>query len=194
IVQVLDLFYPSICSKLRIIHQPSNGASRIPHSFRMHGHTYSHVDTISFWNEPFPLYLCSHRGVPSTSTISTESKTFPKSFPRNDNVFSRSVTKLPREWTNSYFLVNQRVLYAALTESQRGAALSEIYRVLAPGGWVQLIEGSEISPHTGPYSEGIGKILAKLYAHKGLVIDVAKRLPDMLTREGFIYVHSETRT
>lgn len=152
------------------------GQVKFPHSFRMHGHTYSHVDTKSFWNEPFPLYLCSHRGVPSTSTISTESKIFPKSFPRNDNFFSRSRTKLPREWTDSYSLVNQRVLYAALTESQWDSALVEAHRVLAPGGWVQSIEGSEIPPHTGPYSERIGKILAKLHAHKGLVIDVAKRL------------------
>ncbi|KAK0236449.1 hypothetical protein EDD85DRAFT_954302 [Armillaria nabsnona] len=159
----------------------------------MHGHTCSHVDTISFWNKPFPLYLFLHRDVSSTSTISTETKIFPKSFPGNDNFSSRLVTDLPGEWANSYSLINQRVLYAALTESQWDSALAEAHRVLAPGGWVQSIEGSEISPHTGPYSERIGKILTKLYAHKGLVIDVAKRFPDMLTREGFINVHSETR-
>ncbi|KAK0451637.1 hypothetical protein EV421DRAFT_1898576 [Armillaria borealis] len=129
----------------------------------------------------------------SFAAIDIQSKIFPKLFPTNVFFHHHSVTDLPGEWANSYSLINQRVLYAALTESQWDCALVETHRVLAPGGWVQLIEGSEIPPHTGPYSERIGKILAKLYGHKGLVIDVAKRLPDMLTREGFINVHSETR-
>ncbi|PBK66264.1 hypothetical protein ARMSODRAFT_355276 [Armillaria solidipes] len=129
----------------------------------------------------------------SFAAIDIQSKIFPKLFPTNVFFHHHSVTDLPGEWANSYSLINQRVLYAALTESQWDSALVETHRVLAPGGWVQLIEGSEIPPRTGPYSERIGKILAKLYAHKGLVIDVAKRLPDMLTREGFINVHSETR-
>ncbi|SJL10196.1 uncharacterized protein ARMOST_13580 [Armillaria ostoyae] len=129
----------------------------------------------------------------SFAAIDIQSKIFPKLFPTNVFFHHHSVTDLPGEWANSYSLINQRVLYAALTESQWDSALVETHRVLAPGGWVQLIEGSEIPPHTGPYSERIGKILAKLYAHKGLVIDVAKRLPDMLTRDGFINVHSETR-
>ncbi|SJL10197.1 uncharacterized protein ARMOST_13581 [Armillaria ostoyae] len=129
----------------------------------------------------------------SLTAIDIQSKIFPKSFPRNVIFSIHSVTELPGEWTDSYSLVNQRVLYAALTESQWIAALSEIYRVLAPGGWVQIIEGSTISTHMGPYSEKIGSILGKMYSHKGLLIDVAKRLPDMLVREGFINVHSETQ-
>ncbi|KAK0236454.1 hypothetical protein EDD85DRAFT_929003 [Armillaria nabsnona] len=129
----------------------------------------------------------------SLTAIDIQSTIFPESFPGNNNFSSRLVTDLPGEWANSYSLINQRVLYAALTESQWDSALAEAHRVPAPGGWVQSIEGYEIPPHTGPYSERTGKILAKLYAHKGLVIDVAKRFPDMLTREGFINVHSETR-
>ncbi|KAG7451632.1 S-adenosyl-L-methionine-dependent methyltransferase [Guyanagaster necrorhizus] len=129
----------------------------------------------------------------SLTAIDIQSNIFPRSFPKNVVFSIHSVTELPGVWTNSYSLANQRVLYAALTEPQWSAALSEIYRVLAPGGWVQIIEGSTISTHMGPYSEKIGNILGKLYAHKGLVIDVAKRLPDMLKREGFINVHSDTR-
>ncbi|KAK0469235.1 S-adenosyl-L-methionine-dependent methyltransferase, partial [Desarmillaria tabescens] len=129
----------------------------------------------------------------SLTAIDIQSKIFPESFPRNITFSIYSVTELPGEWTDTYSLINQRVLYAALTESQWRAALSEIYRVLAPGGWVQIIEGSTISTRMGPYSEKIGNILGKLYAHKGLLIDIAKRLPDMLGREGFINVHSETR-
>lgn len=139
--------------------------------------------------------LLAEEATPSISltAIDIQSKIFPKSFPRNVDFSIRSVTELPGEWTDSYSLVNQRVLYAALTESQWNAALSEIYRVLAPGGWVQIIEGSSISTHMGPYSERIGSILGKMYAHKGLLIDVVKRLPDMLAREGFTNVHNETR-
>ncbi|KAK0236464.1 S-adenosyl-L-methionine-dependent methyltransferase [Armillaria nabsnona] len=129
----------------------------------------------------------------SLTAIDIQSTIFPESFPRNVNFSIRSVTELPGEWTDSYSLVNQRVLYAALTESQWGAALSEIYRVLAPGGWVQIIEGSTISTHMGPCSERIGNILDRMFSHNGLLIDVAKRLPGMLAREGFINVHGETR-
>ncbi|KAK0236467.1 hypothetical protein EDD85DRAFT_772040, partial [Armillaria nabsnona] len=75
--------------------------------------------------------------------------------------------------TDSYFLVTQCVLYA---EPQWGAALSEIYHVLALGGWVQIIEGLTILTHVGPYSERIGSILGKMYLHKGLFIDVAKHV------------------
>ncbi|PBK82365.1 S-adenosyl-L-methionine-dependent methyltransferase [Armillaria gallica] len=129
----------------------------------------------------------------SLTAIDIQSTIFPKSFPKNVKFSIRSVTELPREWTDSYSLVNQRVLYAALTESQWDAALSEIYRVLAPGGWVQIIEGSIISTHFGPYSERMGNILDRMYSHKGLVTDVAKRLPGMLARERFTNVHSKTR-
>ncbi|KAK0205277.1 hypothetical protein DFS33DRAFT_754745 [Desarmillaria ectypa] len=110
----------------------------------------------------------------SLTAIDIQSKIFPKSFPTNIVFHHHSVTDLPGEWTDSYSLVNQRVLYAALTESQWNSTLVETHRVLAPGGW-------------------IGKILAKLYAHKGLLIDVAERLPGMLAGEGFINIHSGTR-
>ncbi|KAG7451631.1 uncharacterized protein BT62DRAFT_438230 [Guyanagaster necrorhizus] len=129
----------------------------------------------------------------SLTAIDIQSKIFPKICPTNVFFHHHSVTDLPGEWTDSYSLVNQRVLYAALTESQWRSALVEIHRVLAPGGWVQFIEGSEISPDTGPYTATIGSILTKLYARKGLLIDVAKRLPGMLAQGGFINIHSETR-
>ncbi len=90
-------------------------------------------------------------------------------------------------------LVNQRVLYAALTESQWGAALSEIYRVLALG-WMGPNHRRLDNLNTfGTLLREDRNILDRLCSHKGLVTDVAKRLPGMLAREGFISVHSETR-
>ncbi|KAK0223751.1 hypothetical protein IW262DRAFT_852769 [Armillaria fumosa] len=135
----------------------------------------------------------------SLAAIDIQSNIFPKSFPCNVSFHRHSITDLPGEWADSYSLVNQRLLFAALTESQWKRALAETHRVLTPGRWVQLIEGSNIhgpkspSRHIGPCSTRMGKIVAKLFAHKGLVIDVASRLPAMLAREGFINVHSETR-
>lgn len=135
----------------------------------------------------------------SLAAIDIQSNIFPKSFPGNLSFYRHSITDLPDEWANSYSLVNQRLLFGALTESQWKRAVIETHRVLAPGGWVQLIEGSDScgpkspSHHIGPCSTRMGKIVANLFAHKSLVIDVANRLPDMLAREGFINVHSETR-
>ncbi len=72
----------------------------------------------------------------SLAAIDIQSKIFPKLFPTNVFFHHHSVTDLPGEWANSYSLINQRVLYAALTESQWDSALVESHRVLAPGGWL----------------------------------------------------------
>ncbi|PBK72394.1 S-adenosyl-L-methionine-dependent methyltransferase [Armillaria solidipes] len=129
----------------------------------------------------------------SINALDIQSDIFPKSFPSNIHFYLHSVTNLPGEWSDAYSLVNQRVLFAALTESQWNAALLEVFRVLAPGGWVQLVEGSPPSGDTGEYSEKMRNIFLELFAYKGLLPDVAKRLPDMLAQQGFINIQSETR-
>ncbi|KAK0202650.1 hypothetical protein DFS33DRAFT_918099 [Desarmillaria ectypa] len=152
---------------------------------------------------PFPILnskgawaLSPAEEVPASVSINAfdiQSNIFPESFPSNIHFSLHSVTNLPGEWSNTYSLVNQRVLFGALTESQWNAALLETFRVLAPGGWVQLVEGNSPSRSIGEYSEKIRNLFLELFAYKELVPDVAKRLPDMLTQHGFVNVHSETR-
>ncbi|SJK99571.1 uncharacterized protein ARMOST_02879 [Armillaria ostoyae] len=129
----------------------------------------------------------------SLTAIDIQSKIFPESFPPNVVFLLHSVTDLPSQWTDTYSLVNQRFLIGALTGPQWEVALEELHRVVAPGGWVQLVEGTIISGHMGPFSTKISNLWSALFAHRGLLIDIVKRLPNMLTQAGFVNVWSETR-
>ncbi|KAK0193396.1 S-adenosyl-L-methionine-dependent methyltransferase [Armillaria mellea] len=129
----------------------------------------------------------------SLTAIDIQSKIFPESFPPNVEFLLHSVMDLPSQWTDTFTLVNQRFLYGALTGPQWKVALGELHRVVAPGGWVQFVEGTTISGRMGPFSMKMGNLWSALYAHRGLLIDIANRLPDMLTKAGFVNVWSETR-
>ncbi|KAK0432282.1 S-adenosyl-L-methionine-dependent methyltransferase [Armillaria borealis] len=129
----------------------------------------------------------------SLTAIDIQSKIFPESFPPNVVFLLHSVTDLPSQWTDTYSLVNQRFLYGALTGPQWEVTLDELHRVVAPGGWVQLVEGTITSGHMGPFSTKISNLWSALFAHKGLPVDIMRRLPDMLTQAGFVNMWSETR-
>ncbi|KAK0432275.1 hypothetical protein EV421DRAFT_1850009 [Armillaria borealis] len=94
----------------------------------------------------------------SLTAIDIQSKIFPESFPPNVD-----------QWTDTYSLVNQRFLIGALTGPQ----------------W-ELVEGTIISGHMGPFSTKISNLWSALFVHRGLLIDIVKRLPDMLTQAGFV--------
>lgn len=64
----------------------------------------------------------------------------PEILPANITFQVGSIVELPEEWTNKFALVNQRLLVAALRYSEWNAAIKNMYRVLKPGGWVQLVE------------------------------------------------------
>ncbi len=129
----------------------------------------------------------------SLTAIDIQSKIFPESSPPNVEFLLHSVTDLPSQWTDTYSLVNQRFLFTALTGPQWEVALQELHRVIVPGGWVQLVEAKAISGHMGPFSTNISNLCSAFLAHKGLLFDIANRLPDMLTQAGFVNVSSETR-
>ncbi|KAF9058990.1 hypothetical protein BDP27DRAFT_1143624, partial [Rhodocollybia butyracea] len=65
---------------------------------------------------------------------------FPTQPPQNITFAVHTVTNLPESWSNRFKLANQRLLIGALTSDQWGTALRELYRVLKPGGWIQLLE------------------------------------------------------
>jgi ubiquinone/menaquinone biosynthesis C-methylase UbiE len=72
--------------------------------------------------------------------IDIESRLFPFVVRQNIHFFVKTVTALPSYWTNTFQLINQRLLVAALTSSQWVTALAELKRILAPGGVLQLGE------------------------------------------------------
>ncbi|RPD53166.1 S-adenosyl-L-methionine-dependent methyltransferase [Lentinus tigrinus ALCF2SS1-7] len=129
--------------------------------------------------------------------IDVDDRLFPLSDPRvasRPNVDFRveSVLQLPHAWTNTFTLINQRLLGVALKEPEWPRALSEIHRVISPGGWVQLGELSDWK--AGPVTARFRTIFETLFKSKGLKVDCAERLPDMLRDAGFVDVHEEVKS
>ncbi|KAH7915953.1 hypothetical protein BJ138DRAFT_1233098 [Hygrophoropsis aurantiaca] len=132
--------------------------------------------------------------VPEDATllgIDIEARMFPPPDERM-NFMIQSVTSLPPDWDNKFALVNQRLLIAGLTVSEWGTALREIYRILTPGGFVQL---GEIRARFsgGPVTERQSAMLAALFEKKGLFIECAKHLPVLMKEAGFINVRTEEK-
>ena len=110
----------------------------------------------------------------SLTAIDIQSKIFPESFPQNVEFLLHSVMDLPSQWTDTFSLVNQRFLYTALTGPQWQLALGELHRVIAPGGWVQLVEGAVIPGYMGPFSSKISNLWSALFAHRALLVDIMR--------------------
>ena len=60
--------------------------------------------------------------------------------PKNIHLSLASATNLPKEWSNKFELVNQCFMLSALLAAEWPQVVSEIFRVLKPGGRVQLCE------------------------------------------------------
>ncbi|KAH9934279.1 uncharacterized protein B0H18DRAFT_550840 [Fomitopsis serialis] len=116
----------------------------------------------------------------------------PGLFPRDDHaVVSRgnvhfhvgSCTALPSDWNSKFKLVNQRHMIAALRKEEWGRSIQEIFRVLEPGGWVQF--GEVEYWRAGPETEKFKALTTTVAKAKGLVLDCAVRVPELLRETGF---------
>ncbi|KAH9934364.1 S-adenosyl-L-methionine-dependent methyltransferase [Fomitopsis serialis] len=129
--------------------------------------------------------------------VDIESRLWPVNDPRvvargNVDFHVGSITSLPEDWTARFKLVHQRLLVAALRSPEWVQALREIFRVLQPGGWVQL---GEVGPwKAGPATERHTALLLALFRDKDLVLDCATHIPDVLREVGFTDVFVEERT
>lgn len=94
-----------------------------------------------------------------------------------------NVLQLPSDWTSDFQLVNQRLLIAALSKENWNTAVEEIFRVLAPGGWVQLIEASHCV--AGEATQRHFSMLQDLFVKRGLLLNCIEHIPNVLKGTGF---------
>ncbi|THU95977.1 S-adenosyl-L-methionine-dependent methyltransferase [Dendrothele bispora CBS 962.96] len=119
--------------------------------------------------------------------------------PNNNNIHlhSQSCTSLPPTWSSQFDLINQNLVRGALTQHDWNLEFHELFRVLKPGGHLQLCEGDctnwdqEIRP--GSAHEKMRDLYKALLDKNSLVWDCSKRLPEMLTNIGFVNVYTELR-
>ncbi|KAJ3733115.1 S-adenosyl-L-methionine-dependent methyltransferase [Lentinula guzmanii] len=129
----------------------------------------------------------------SLTGIDISSRLFPTNYPSNVTFSSQSVTSLPESWSNKFNLINQRLLTGALTKEQWPNALSELYRVLKPGAWIQLMEtGPTPKMYSGPKMRRMVDSWASLYRLRGLVTDIQDILEQLLSEAGFVEVKKQT--
>jgi len=65
---------------------------------------------------------------------------FPQTHPANVHFVEASSTNFSEEWTGKFDVVNQHLLVPALLAKEWPVVLSEVLRVLKPGGYAQFAE------------------------------------------------------
>ena len=124
--------------------------------------------------------------------IDLSTRLFPKAVPPNVQFLQHSVTSLPPSWTDKFHFVNQRYLTPALLVEEWPVALGEIYRVLRPGGQIQLIEPTyvgvsrEDDKPLPPACARFSAVIEHTLAGSGHDAFCAKNLPQYLRQAGFM--------
>lgn len=126
--------------------------------------------------------------------IDLSNKLFPSSetSPLNLKFSVESVTSLPSSWSSQFTFVRQRFLMAGLTSDMWKEALAEIWRVLVPGGWIELTETSIAPWGVGPKTRMGSAAIEKLFLSKNLLPHPNRRLPELLQEAGFVDERMET--
>lgn len=124
--------------------------------------------------------------------VDVSGEMLPDELPGNFSFIKASVTSLPETWTNSFDFINQRLLVGALSAPEWTRALSELLRVLKPGGYAQLLEFSipfSSSANSDlPMSERLTEFHDTLKRKRNKLRGFATRLPELAQEAGFIDV------
>ncbi|KAF9002341.1 hypothetical protein BDQ17DRAFT_1243432 [Cyathus striatus] len=122
--------------------------------------------------------------------IDIESYLFPppEDHPTNFKLSVANVTNLPIEWSDTFTLINQRLLVGALKRTEWPVALSELYRVTKPNGWIQLLEATHWEG--GQATNQMADLVRKLCGSRGIDVDVPLSLEDLVKDAGFRNVHA----
>ena len=104
-----------------------------------------------------------------------------------------SVLDLPEGWSNNFDLVHQRFLMGALRVDDWRVGLSELLRVLKPGGTVQLVENIYCRPSESGTSQRFYDLFDAFFNSLGLSQRIAIELPTLLESAGFVEVSWEDK-
>jgi len=122
---------------------------------------------------------------------------FPKDADRPPNMFLHvgSLTSLPAGWTGKFDLVNQRFLIAGLAAAEWRKAVAEMFRVLKPGGVVQLAEREPtyVRSREGSAMRRHDETFDRMYRTLGFNHMCATDLPGMLEEAGFVNVSDDVK-
>ncbi|KAI5834192.1 S-adenosyl-L-methionine-dependent methyltransferase [Schizophyllum commune Tattone D] len=121
--------------------------------------------------------------------IDIESRNFPIS-PPNARFLVEDITALPEEWSDTFNLVHQRLLIAALRAEEWPQVIAEAHRVLRIGGWAQFVECSTLWLR-GPIARRFLEIYRALYNSRNMLLTCAEDIPQMLEDADFHNVRSE---
>ncbi|KIK57593.1 hypothetical protein GYMLUDRAFT_246934 [Collybiopsis luxurians FD-317 M1] len=132
---------------------------------------------------------------PDIECIDICDKQYPATHPTNIHFSLHSVVDLPTEWAGTFSYAHQRLLILAMNDSLWRKAIGELFRVLSPGGWVELIEhdAKHTSYGVGPYSNKLVSLLYVMYAEKEVVGDLGVYLPKLCEEVGFVDIRCEAR-
>lgn len=138
------------------------------------------------WTLDLARSFASSSGVLFTG-IDINPSMFPTNIPPSVSFDVDSVLSLPSSWSSRFTLINQRFLVGGLTVSQWPTALRELYRVLKPGGWVQLMESSMgCESEDGVERTRAERLISTLLAKRRcLVSDRFATIESMLSDAGF---------
>ncbi|KAF9059006.1 S-adenosyl-L-methionine-dependent methyltransferase [Rhodocollybia butyracea] len=128
----------------------------------------------------------------SLTGIDISQRHFPTQYPQNVTFAVHTVTNLPESWSSRFSLVNQRLIFGALTHEQWGMALSELYRILKPGGWIQLLESSPETSISSGSMKRYADAFAAAFVNSGLVSNLTETLDQRLEHTGFVNVQKRT--
>ncbi|KAJ4475523.1 hypothetical protein J3R30DRAFT_3405800 [Lentinula aciculospora] len=129
--------------------------------------------------------------------IDISSTQFPSTHPPGMHFSVNSIVDLPNpEWSDTFSYAHQRLLVTAMNDSLWRSAVSELYRVLKPGGWVELLEAEAQELTTwsvGPNSAKVAVLVKALLGANGVIGNLPVYLPQLLKEAGFVDVSCEER-
>jgi hypothetical protein len=159
-----------------------------------------HLPRIEFIQYPVSWLLDLAEQVPPTVLlygIDIGSRLFPSDPASNIHLSVNSVTNLLASWSSTFTLVHQRFLIMGLTLPDWQAAFNELYRILVPGGWINLLEPqldvSQFSWNPGPATTKMFMLMRAVMLANGFVPDLPRSLPALLKEAGFVNIHTEER-
>ncbi|KAJ3869612.1 hypothetical protein EV359DRAFT_59716 [Lentinula novae-zelandiae] len=129
--------------------------------------------------------------------IDISSEQFPTTHPLEIKFSVNSVVNLPNpEWTERFSFAHQRLLVAAMNNSLWHLAVAELFRVVKPGAWVELVEIEAQgfgSWSVGPHSTKLAFLINTMYDKRGVIGDLSVYLPLILKEAGFVDIKCEAR-